>query len=60
MPRAKRIFEKEGLHVIPVPLGYYYKNPLTPLDYFPKGDRLSKTREIWHELLGHIWYELRF
>ena len=60
MPRSKMIFEKEELKVIPVPLGYYYKNPLTPLDYFPKGDGLSKTREIWHELLGHIWYELRF
>jgi hypothetical protein len=49
MPRSHRIFEKEGLQVIPVPLGYPHKNPLTPLDYAPKGDGLTKTREIWHE-----------
>ena len=60
MPRSKMIFEKEGLKVISVPLGYHYKNPLTPLDYFPKGEGLTKTREIWHELLGNIWYRLRF
>jgi uncharacterized SAM-binding protein YcdF (DUF218 family) len=60
IPRSQRIFEKEGLKVIPVPLGYRYKNPLTPLDCVPKGDGLTKTREIWHELLGKVWYEFRF
>ena len=60
MPRSNRIFEKEGLKVIPVSLGYQYKDSLTPLDYIPKGEGLTKTREIWHELLGTIWYQLRF
>lgn len=60
MPRSKRIFEKEELKVIPVPLGYNFKNPLTPLDYFPKGDGLNRTREIWHESLGQIWYFFRY
>jgi uncharacterized SAM-binding protein YcdF (DUF218 family) len=60
MPRSKRIFEKEELKVIPVPLGYHYKNPLTPLDYVPKGEGLTKTREIWHESLGQIWYFFRY
>ena len=60
MSRSKRIFEKEGLQVIPVPFGYYYKNPLTPLDFVPKSEGLTKTREIWHELLGKAWYGLRF
>jgi uncharacterized SAM-binding protein YcdF (DUF218 family) len=60
MPRSKMIFEKEELKVIPVPLGYNFKDPFTPLDYFPKGEGLSKTREIWHELLGSIWYRLKF
>ena len=60
MPRSKMIFEKEELKVIPAPLGYNFKNSLTPLDYFPKGEGLSKTREIWHEILGSIWYRLKF
>ena len=60
MPRSKMIFEKEELKVIPVPLGYYFKDPLTPLDYFPKGDGLNRTREIWHESLGQIWYFFRY
>jgi uncharacterized SAM-binding protein YcdF (DUF218 family) len=58
MPRSKKSFEKEELRVISVPLGYYFKDPLTPLDYFPKGEGLAKTREIWHESLGQIWYSM--
>jgi len=60
MPRSKMIFEKEELKVIPVPLGYNFKDLLTPLDYFPNGGGLNRTREIWHESLGQIWYLLCF
>ena len=60
MPRSKRIFEKEGLQVIPAPLGYNFKNPLTPLDYFPRVEGFAKTREVWHEIIGSIWYRLKF
>jgi uncharacterized SAM-binding protein YcdF (DUF218 family) len=60
MPRSKMIFEKEELKVIPVPLGFNFKDPLTPLDYFPNGGGLNKTREIWHETLGQVWYKIVF
>ena len=60
MPRSKMIFEKENLKVIPVPMGYHYKNPLTPLDYFPSNVAFANTRQVWHESLGQIWYGLRY
>jgi uncharacterized SAM-binding protein YcdF (DUF218 family) len=60
MPRSKRIFEKEELKVIPVPLGYHFKDPLMPLDYFPRREGFNKTREVWHEFLGMIWYGIKF
>jgi uncharacterized SAM-binding protein YcdF (DUF218 family) len=59
MPRAKRVFEKEGLEVITVPVGYHYKSPLNPLDFLPSGRGINATREVWHEVIGEMWYELR-
>ncbi len=35
IPRAKAQFEKQGLKVIEVPLGFYQKEQFTPLDFYP-------------------------
>lgn len=58
MPRAQKIFEAQGLQVIPAPHGYESFEETTPLDFFPS--RMNKTRQIWHELLGMAWYALRY
>jgi len=60
MPRAKMIFEKEHLKVVPVPMGYEHKQQLSPLDFFPKNEGLAKVRQVWHESLGQLWYRIRF
>ena len=61
MPRSKIIFEKEGLQAIPICLwDITLKNPLTPLDFTSTGKGLTQTREIWHEILGKVSYELYF
>ena len=60
MPRAKYIFERETLQIIPVPLGYQIREKFSPLDFFPNGSGLEFTRQIWHEVLGGVWYRLRF
>ena len=35
MPRAKAVFEKQGLKVVDAPMGFYQKTAFTPLDFYP-------------------------
>jgi uncharacterized SAM-binding protein YcdF (DUF218 family) len=58
MPRAERIFKEQGLQVSPAPHGYRKNDSYTPLDFYPNA--IDRTRQIWHEALGMIWYKLRF
>ena len=60
MPRAQAIFEKEGLMVVPAPMGFYRKTAFTPLDFYPSSEGFQRTRWIWHEILGNIWYKVKF
>jgi uncharacterized SAM-binding protein YcdF (DUF218 family) len=60
MPRAKAVFQKEGLHVIEAPMGFYQKTTFTPLDFYPSGEGFQRTRWIWHEILGNLWYRVKF
>jgi uncharacterized SAM-binding protein YcdF (DUF218 family) len=63
LPRAQSVFEKVGFEVIPVPMGFVHANhvnltELTPLDIFPSATAITRVRQIWHELLGKLWYVL--
>lgn len=58
MPRAIKIFEQYGLTVSPAPHGYETSPQWQPQDFYPQ--QLSKTREIWHEILGMVWYRIRY
>ena len=65
MPRAKRIFEKYGFEVTPAPMGFEFENEfdvkeLNFLDFLPSPESLKRVREIWHESIGGIWYQLRY
>lgn len=60
MPRAKAIFEKEGLTVVEAPMGYYQKNHFTPLDFYPSSAGFQRTRWIFYEIIGQVWYRLKF
>jgi uncharacterized SAM-binding protein YcdF (DUF218 family) len=60
MPRAKVIFEKEGFQVVQAPMGYYEKNYFTPLDFYPSSEGFQRTRWIFHEILGNLWYRVKF
>jgi uncharacterized SAM-binding protein YcdF (DUF218 family) len=60
MPRAKAIFEKEGPQVVEAPIGYYQKSQFTPLDFYPSSEGFQRTRWIFHEILGNLWYRLKF
>ena len=60
MPRARVQFEKQGFTVIEAPMGFYQKEQFTPLDFYPSNEGFQRTRWIWHELLGNLWYRLKF
>ncbi len=60
MPRAKVQFEKQGLKVIEAPMGFYQKEQYTPMDFCPSSEGMERSRWIWHELLGALWYSIKF
>lgn len=57
MRRAKALFEKNGIKVIPAPTGFYslgyYKLPL--LWFVPTASAMVTTSSVLHELLGYIY-----
>jgi uncharacterized SAM-binding protein YcdF (DUF218 family) len=59
MPRAKNVFEKQGFIVMEAPMGFYQKTTFTPLDFYPSSEGFQRTRSIWHEILGLLWYKLK-
>ncbi len=59
MPRAQAVFEKHGLKVTPAPMGFYQKDQFHPLDFYPSSAGIERTRFIWSEALGLIWYRIK-
>jgi uncharacterized SAM-binding protein YcdF (DUF218 family) len=60
MPRAKAVFENQGLKVVEAPMGFYQKKAFTPLDFYPSTEGFQRTRWVWHEILGNLWYRVKF
>lgn len=60
MPRSKMAFEKSGLRVVPAPMHYSSKRPLRSLDFVPDTGALKNSAQFFHEVVGIVWYQLRF
>lgn len=62
MPRAKRMFEEQGLKVISAPTVFLSHAGCASCitDYLPSARALNKTNLAFHELLGGLWYKLRY
>lgn len=61
MPRSVYIFQKEGIRVIPAPMGYQvYDHHYTLLSVLPDMHALAATSIAIHELIGLLWYHLRY
>ncbi len=60
MPRAQRQFERHDIQVIRAPMGFYQKEQFTPLDFYHSSEGFQKTRWVWHELVGSLWYKVNF
>ncbi|NNE63161.1 MAG: YdcF family protein, partial [Gammaproteobacteria bacterium] len=60
MPRAVAIFEKAGLNVIPAPTAFKSGQPFKLSGLLPAAGSLQTTRFALHEILGLLWYKIRY
>jgi len=58
MPRAMRLFEKEGIHPIAAPTAYY-KERIDTYWSAPHPYYFFLTQTAWHEYLGILWEKLK-
>lgn len=60
MPRAKLIFERTGLHVIPYPCNYTDgRGPVTFSDFVPRPSSLLDWERYLKESFAYLWYKVR-
>ena len=61
MYRAKRLFEKQGLNVIPYKVDYKVAQSLktTILDFLPDAENLKQTETGIREILGRLFYVIK-
>lgn len=60
MPRAKMAFERAGLKVVPAPMAYKTRPRLMLLDFLPHATGLKNSYIFFHEVLGTVWYRMRY
>jgi len=61
MPRAKEAFEQAGFTVTPAPIAINGKASKTIISgLLPSAGSLNLTNELFHELIGRLWYKLRY
>ena len=62
MPRAVQAFEGQGLQVYAAPTAYRSGGGGRAglLDWLPSADALQRSRAGLHELLGRVWYSIRY
>lgn len=59
MARARMVFERAGLNVIPAPTGFTTRYRTDILSFIPSSDGLHNSRVFLHEVMGILWYRLR-
>ncbi|MCW9018376.1 MAG: YdcF family protein [Kangiellaceae bacterium] len=61
MPRAQKEFEKQQLKVVPAPMGYLTaQSEAHSISILPSTKAFYRSTIALHELLGLVWYELRY
>ena len=60
MPRAKQTFETAGFKVIPAAMGYTTRHKVNMLAFLPNAGALQNSQIFAHEVLGILWYKLKF
>jgi uncharacterized SAM-binding protein YcdF (DUF218 family) len=60
MPRAQRLFERQGFEVEAFPVDFkVVARALTPMDFFPDPRALRMTDVLVRELLGRLYYQIK-
>ena len=60
MPRAKSIFEKEGLKVIAAPTHFIMLEDNNPFSILPSARALEGSYHALYEMVGYVWYAIRY
>ena len=62
MPRAVEVFEGQGVRGTAAPTGWRTGNRAAAgvLDWLPSASALDRSRDALHELVGQIWYRIRY
>ena len=60
MPRSVLVFEQHDLDVVPAPTAYTTSARPLLLQFVPDARALDDTRKALHELLGRLWYAVRY
>jgi uncharacterized SAM-binding protein YcdF (DUF218 family) len=61
MPRAKKAFKYFGVDVVAAPTAFYESSPdWQATDLVPSSDALYYSSHALHEIVGSLWYELRY
>ncbi|HEX7072106.1 MAG TPA: ElyC/SanA/YdcF family protein [Rhodothermales bacterium] len=57
MPRSMALFEKQGLHPIPAPTGYFFDADFSdgPRSFLPTAEHLRALEVVLHEIYGMMW-----
>jgi uncharacterized SAM-binding protein YcdF (DUF218 family) len=57
MPRAQRLFERQGMHVVPYPVDFkVMARQNTPMDFLPSAESLAASDLAIRELVGRLYY----
>jgi uncharacterized SAM-binding protein YcdF (DUF218 family) len=60
MPRSVLVFQAAGFQVVPAPTAYTTRYQTDLLAFLPNAYALRDSRIFLHELIGILWYQLKF
>ncbi len=61
MPRSVMSFEAAGFEVTPAPLAYHSRiNGFSVSDFLPRARAMNNLSHLMHEVIGILWYRLRY
>ena len=60
MPRSVTVFKNAGLKVIPAPTAFEGGKPFKLMDVLPSASAINISRLALHEMVGALWYKIRY
>ena len=60
MPRAKKVFEAANMKVIPFAVDFKSSKKITLMDFIPSARGLSTTSHFVKEMIGRLYYYLKY